>query len=215
MTIVWEWGSDFDLLVENCEKYVSLNWQEDTRECAILLHGIERTEGVTYTLVGYTKNRGNVTEIASKLLEAALGTKIWYCSLDLSEREFFRGIDVLYREEELPEKVKLLEDKVKQKLLERDKNLANKAKETQKELVVDWALYLGCAVRNPEAIYVVDCHDSVLEIILHEMKRLASSLGEVVGFSLDERVEDPVVIDSDEDENRIYVVAIERSQLKA
>jgi len=103
---------------------------------------------------------------------------------------------------------------VKQKLLEREKNLANKVKETGKELVVDWALYLGCAVTSPEATYTVDCHDSALDIILLEMKKLASSLGEMIGFSLDEKVEDPVVIDTDEDEKHIYVVAIERSQLK-
>lgn len=214
MTIVWEWGSDFDLLVKNCDKYVSLNWQEDTKECAISLHGIERTEGVVYYIIGYTTNRANVAAIASKLLSAAWGTKIRYCDVELGKTEFSKRVDILYREEELSGRVKLLLEKVKQRLLEGNDNLSNKAKETDKELVVNWELYLSCVARGPEAIYVVDCHDLLLDVVLTEMKRLASSLGEIAGFSLDEKVEDPVVTDTDEDEKHIYVAAIERSQLK-
>jgi len=213
MTIVWEWGSDFDLLVKNCEKYVSLEWQEDTKECAISLHGIERTEGVVYYITGYTTNRADVAEIASKLLSAAWGTKIRYCDVELSKREFSKGVDTSYKEEELSARVELLLEKVKQRVLERNDTLSSKAKETGKELVVSWELYLSCVARGAGAVYVVDCHDLLLEVILAEMKTLASNLGELVGFSLDEKVEDPVVTDTDEDEEHIYVFAIERSQL--
>jgi hypothetical protein len=213
MTIVWEWGADFDLLVRNCEKYVSLEWQEDTKECAISLHGIERTEGVVYYITGYTTNRANVAEIASKLLSAAWGTKIRYCDVELSKSEFSKGVDTSYKEEELSGRVELLLEKVKQRVLETNDTLSNKAEETGKELVVSWELYLSCVARGAEVVYVVDCHDLLLEVILPEIKTLASSLGQIVGFSLDEKVEDPVVTDTDEDEEHIYAAAIERPQL--
>ncbi len=214
MTIVWEWGSDFDLLVNNCQKYVSLEWQDDVGECAILLHGIEQQEGVVYSIVGYTRNRAKVIEIASKSLMAALGTKIWYCSVDFSKGEFSKGADIQYGEEELPGRVKLLVERVKQKLLKEHEILRNEVKETGKELVVGWNLYLRCRVRSPGITYIIDCHNARLDIVLSVMKKLASSLGEVAGFAVDERVEDPVLIDREEIGNRLYVTAIEKSQLK-
>jgi len=213
MPIVWEWGSELDLLEENCEKYASSAWQENTAECAILLDGIERNEGVTYSITGYVKSPDRARSVASKLLSAALGTKIRYCSVELAEQDFSKETDVVYGEEQLTKRIEFLLQKVITKLLERDKNLRSRVGQAGKQLEVDWTLSITCHVRGPETVYLIDCEDSVLDVVLPFAKELASKLGEVIGYTLYDRVEDPITIDIEEDEDHIYVTAIERSQL--
>jgi gamma-glutamylcyclotransferase (GGCT)/AIG2-like uncharacterized protein YtfP len=210
MPVVWEWGSEFDLLAENCEKYASSAWRENTVECAILLDGIERNEGITYSITGYAKRPDLTKGVASRLLSAALGTKIRYCSVELAEQEFPKQTDVMYREEQLAKRVEFLLQKVGSKLLEGDESLRSRVGQTGKLLEVDWTLSLTCYVRSPETPYLIDCEDSVLDVVLPFAKKLASKLGEVVGYTLYDRVEDPITIDVEEDEGHIYVTAIER-----
>jgi len=212
MPVVWEWGSEFDLLAENCEKYASSAWRENTAECAILLDGIERNEGITYSITGYARSPDLTKGVASRLLSAALGTKIRYCSVELAEQGFPRQTDVMYGEEQLAKRVELLLQKVGSKLLEGDESLRNRVGQTGKQLEVDWTLSLTCYVRSPETPYLIDCEDSVLDVVLPFAKKLASKLGEVVGYALYDRVEDPITIDVEEDEGHIYVTAIERSE---
>ena len=195
MPVVWEWGSDFDLLAENCQKYASSAWRENTAECAILLDGIERNEGITYSITGYAKSHDRVKSVASGLLSAALGTKIRYCSVELTEQDFVKEGDIMYREEQLAKRVELLLRKAGNKLLDGDESLRNRVRQTGKQLEVDWTLSLTCYVKGPETTYLVDCEDSVLDVILPFAKKLASKLGEVTGYTLYEKVENPIAID--------------------
>jgi len=214
MTIIWEWGFDYDLLVKNCNKYVLRHWNESVKECAITLDGIEQDEGINYLITGYTKNKSKVPEIASKLLSAALlGSKIRDCNVELSKVEFPKKGDSLCREEELKMKADLLYERVGKRLIEKDDTLRVKIKDTGKVLIVDWNLRVTSYVDSVEATYVVDCYNSLLGAILPFAKKIAYNLGNVVGFSLFDKVEDPIAIDVEEDGKNLYVTAIERSCL--
>lgn len=213
MAIVWEWGSELDLLVQNCERYVSSAWKQDTTECAIALHGIERNEGVTYSIMAYTRSRTDVADIASRLVNAVLGTKIRYCSVELSAEGFPKKTGASYREEELPKRVELLLSEVSCRLLEKDENLRKRVEQTRKQLIVDWLLWLSCQARSPGTTYLVDCHDTFLDVILPFMKKLALKLGNIDSYALYDRVEDPIAIDTKEDKEHLHVTAIEKSQL--
>lgn len=213
MTIVWEWGFDFDLLIKNCNKYVLGNGNESVKECAITLDGIKQDEGIDYLITGYTKNKSQVPETVSKLLSAALlGSKIRYCDVELNMAESSK-IDSLCREEELTTKVDLLLEKVGKRLIETDDKVRNIIKDSGKVLIVDWNLRVTSYVESVEATYMVDCSNSLLDVILPFAKKLAYSLGNVVGFSLYDRVEDPIATDVEEDEKNLYATAIERSHL--
>jgi len=212
MPVVWEWGSDFDLLAENCEKYASSAWRENTVECAILLDGIERNEGITYSITGYSKTPDRAKSVASRLLSAALGTKIRYCSVELAKQDFLKEADIMYGEEQLAKRVKLLLQKAGGKLLDGDESLRSRIRQTGKQLEVDWTLSLTCYVKGSETTYLIDCEDSVLDVILPFTKQLATKLGEVVGYTLYDEVEDPIAIDVEENGGYIYVTAIERSK---
>jgi|GEM_PF-3248214 len=215
MPVVWEWGSGFDLLAENCEKYAFAAWRDNIAEGAILIDGIERNEGVTFSITGYAKSPDLTRDVASRLLSAALGTKIRYCSVELAEQEFPKQTDVMYEEEQLAKRVELLLQKVSSKLLEADESLRNRVRQTGKQLEVDWALSLTCYVMSPETPYLIDCEDSVLSVVLPFSKKLASKLGEVAGYTLYDKVDEPIAIDVEEDESHIYVTAIERSESKS
>jgi hypothetical protein len=213
MAIVWEWGFEIDLLVQNCERYVSSAWEQNITECAIALHGIERNEGVTYSITAYTRNRTDVADIASRLLNAVLGTKIRYCSVELSAEGFPKKTGASYKEEELPKRVELLLSEVSRRLLEKDENLKKRVEQTRKRLIVDWLLWLSCQARSSGIAYLVDCHDTFLDVILPFMKNLALKLGDVDGYTLYDKVEDPIAIDTEEDKEYLHVTAIEKSQL--
>jgi len=213
MPVVWEWGSEFDLLAENCEKYAFAAWRENIAEYAILLDGIERNEGVVYSITGYAKSPDLVKGVASRLLTAALGTKIRYCSVELAEQEFPKQTDVMYREEQLAKRVELLLQKVGSKLLEGDESLRNRVGQTGKQLEVDWTLSLTCYVRSPETPYLIDCEDSVLDVVLPFAKKLALKLGDIDSYTLYDKVEDPIAIDTKEDKEHLHVTAIEKSRL--
>jgi len=213
MAIVWEWGSELDLLVQNCERYVSSAWKQDTTECAIALHGIERNEGVTYSITAYTRSRTDVADIASRLLNAVLGTKIRYCSVELSAEGFPKKTSASYKEEELPKRVELLLSEVGRRLLEKDESLRKRAEQTRRRLIVDWLIWLSCQARSSGTIYLVDCHDTFLDVIFPFMKKVALKLGDIDGYGLYDKVEDPIAIDTKEDEEHLHVTAIEKAQL--
>jgi len=214
MSIIWEWGFDFDLLVQNCNKYVIEHWNKSVKECAMTLNGAEQDEGINYFITAYAKNKSKIPEIASKLLSTALlGSKIRYCDVELSKVEFPKKIDSLCREEELTMKVELLLKRIGKMLIETDDILKDKIKDTGKVLIINWDLHLSSYVESVEAIYMVDCYNLLIDAILPFIKKLASSLGNVVGFSLYDEIENPIAIDVEEDERNLYVTAIEKSHL--
>jgi len=213
MPVVWEWGSEFDLLAENCEKYAFAAWRENIAEGAILVDGIERNEGITYSITGYAKSPDLTKGVASRLLSAALGTKIRYCSVELSAEGFPKKTSASYKEEELPKRVELLLSEVGRRLLEKDESLRKRAEQTRRRLIVDWLIWLSCQARSSGTVYLVDCHDTFLDVIFPFMKKVALKLGDIDGYGLYDKVEDPIAIDTKEDEEHLHVTAIEKAQL--
>jgi len=61
--------------------------------------------------------------------------------------------------------------------------------------------------------HLVECHDILLDVILPFMKKLALKLGDVDGYTLYDKVEDPIAIGTQEDEEHLHVTAIEKSRL--
>lgn len=210
---IWGWGDDFELVKTNCEKYVKKMWKGEVKECAVIISGWDRENGIIFDVVAYARKPEIVGDLAQRMFDVAFNlendVKVDAVTVILAERMLSEEESYLDDFERVEKEYEEYERILMKKVSENEKV---KAKAEGKKISVEFMTRLRCELESSLANKVtIDAHNLSLQKVKRFIDSLNKSLIEekvakcVVGFKLLVDPEDYEIEDIYVSNNEIYV----------